>query len=93
MSQVLRHGIVRAQIGRIDGRRLLAALAGWRERRRQRRELMTLLRDGFDFGDFGVTRALAAKEAQKFPWQEFDDQWQPAADARGTPAARRQNEY
>lgn len=93
MSQALPHSIVRGQIGRIASRRLLAALAGWRERHRQRRELMTPLQDGFDFGDFGITHALAAREAHKFPWQAFEDQWQHGAGVRRTPALRRHNDY
>ena len=47
----------------------------WRERRRQRAELMALVRAGFDFEDIGITRALAAREAVRFPWQAFDAGW------------------
>jgi hypothetical protein len=83
MSQTLYRNFARVQIGRLgDVRLALAALAVWRERCLQRRELMTLVRDGFDFNDFGVTRALAVQEASKFPWQAFNDRWQDAANAQ-----------
>ena len=52
---------------------------------------MTLVRDGFDFRDFGITHALAAREASKYPWQAFDEQWQHAANARGILLLRRHN--
>jgi hypothetical protein len=81
MSQTL-YRIVHVQTGRLDRfdvRRPLAVLAVWREHCRQRRELMTLVRDGFDFDDFGVTRALAVPEAA---WQTFDGRWQDAANAQ-----------
>ena len=84
-SRVLHRNAVPAYISRlprIDVWRRLAVFAGWRERTRQRRELMTLVRDGFDFSDAGVTRALAAQEAGKFPWQAFDERWQDAANAQ-----------
>jgi uncharacterized protein YjiS (DUF1127 family) len=82
---MLSSNVVRTHIDRlacIDVRRPLAALAVWRERSRQRRELMTLVSDGFNFSDCGVTRALAAQEAGRFPWQAFNDQWQDAGIGR-----------
>jgi uncharacterized protein YjiS (DUF1127 family) len=50
-------------------------LTRWRERRRQRADLMTLVAAGFDFKDIGITHALASREAGKFPWQAWDREW------------------
>jgi uncharacterized protein YjiS (DUF1127 family) len=51
----------------------------WRERNRQRHELATLARDGFDFKDIGIANGLAAREANRLPWQDFDEGWHEAA--------------
>jgi uncharacterized protein YjiS (DUF1127 family) len=60
-------------------RRSCAAFVGllklWRERQRQRADLMTLVAEGFDFKDIGITRALASREASRFPWQAWDGEW------------------
>jgi hypothetical protein len=47
----------------------------WRKRSRDRAELRILIQQGFDFTDMSVTRALAASEAQKWPWQEWGPGW------------------
>jgi uncharacterized protein YjiS (DUF1127 family) len=61
---------------------IIRTLRLWRERSRQRSELMTLARDGFNFNDLGISRALAAREAVKFPWQAPDGEWNEAASER-----------
>ena len=54
----------------------------WRKRSRQRNELMALARDGFDLKDLGITRALAVREATRFPWQPCDAEWSDVATGR-----------
>jgi hypothetical protein len=52
-------------------------LAVWRERIRH--ELMTLLGARFDFKGMNATRGLALRESVKFPWRDFDKEWQEIA--------------
>ena len=58
----------------------------WRERNRQRGELMSLIRDEFACKDMGITSSLALREVRRFPWQPPDREWQEIA-------CRRRNEY
>ena len=44
----------------------------WWTRHQQRSELATMVRDGFDFTDIGITAASARWEASKFWWQKSD---------------------
>lgn len=54
-------------------------LKRWRLRNRQRAELAALADQGFDFGDLGITQALAMSEADKWPWQQWGMAWGPAS--------------
>jgi uncharacterized protein YjiS (DUF1127 family) len=61
---------------------LINTVSVWHKRSRQRIELMALARDGFDFRDLGITRALAVREATRFPWQSHDAAWSDVATGR-----------
>jgi uncharacterized protein YjiS (DUF1127 family) len=67
---------------------LMQLIGVWRERGRQRHELTSLVRDGFNFADLGITRSLAAREATRYPWQQPDNQWRDATTARTPTTAR-----
>jgi uncharacterized protein YjiS (DUF1127 family) len=62
---------------------VLATLQLWRERQRQRRELVRLCDLGLR--DTGLSRDLIAHEARKWPWQKWHPQlhqFEVAAQAR-----------
>jgi len=41
-----------------------------------------LLQQGFDFSDMGVTRALAASEAERWLWETWGSGWDEVAGIR-----------
>ena len=67
---------------------ILGMLLLWRERHRQRRELMMLLYD-IDLRDTGLSRDLIAHEGLKWPWQK----WHPQLHAFETAARVRVGLY
>lgn len=57
----------------------------WRKRARERAKLGKLIRQGFDFSDIGVTRAMAAAETEKFFWRPWGEEWNQIAKLRDLP--------
>ena len=62
---------------------LAATLRQWHERSRDRAELKMLIQEGFDFSEMGITLALAAGEAEKWPWEQWGPGWIEASVGRG----------
>ena len=53
---------------------ILLLLRLWRARHRHRQELMQM--SARDLRDAGLPRDLVEHEARKWPWQEWNSQWQ-----------------
>ena len=68
---------------------ILRLLRVWRERAKERRELAML--SDREIADFRVPKLLAAEEARRWPWEEWDPQWREIETRRREAAARLRN--